>query len=77
MDGAIRVPREALALAGDIDLPVPKDDFIKLVEMCIKFGCFEFQVEEYTQINGLAMGSPMSAVLANLYMEKSSTSYRS
>ena len=68
VDGAMRALRKVLDLA-DVELPVPKEDYIKLVGLCVKFGSFEFQGEEYTQINGLAMGSPLSAVLANLYME--------
>ena len=59
--------REVLDLVGDVDLPVPKDDYLRLVELCIKFGNFEFQGDEYVQVNGPAMGSSLSAVLANLY----------
>lgn len=32
-------------------------------------GFFEFAGEEYQQISGLAMGSPLSAVLACLFLE--------
>ena len=67
--GAMQALREVLDLVGDVDLPVPKDDYLRLVELCIKFGNFEFQGDEYVQINGLAMGSPLSADLAYLYME--------
>lgn len=69
VDGAMQALKEVLDLVEDIELPVPKDDYIKLVELCVNFGNFEFQGDEYVQINGLAMGSPLSAVLANLYME--------
>ena len=54
--GAMQALREVLDLVGDVDLPVPKDDYLRLVELCIKFGNFEFQGDEYVQINGLAMG---------------------
>ena len=66
---AMQALREVLNLMGDVELPVPKDDYLGLVELCIKFGSFEFQGDEYVQINGLAMGSPLSAVLADLYIE--------
>ena len=69
IDGAIRALKEVLDLTDDIELPVRKADYIRLVELCVNFGSFEFQGEEYVQVNGLAMGSPLSAVLANLYME--------
>ena len=67
--GAMPALSEVLNLMGDVEPPVPKDDYLGLVELCIKFGSFEFQGDEYVQINGLAMGSPLSAVLADLYME--------
>ena len=68
IDGAMRALQEVLQIGEDIELPIPKEDYVRLVELCIKFGCFEFQ-GEFTQINGLAMGSPLSAVFVNLYME--------
>ena len=37
--------------------------------MCVRFGSFTYNEKEYFQHEGLAMGSPLSAVLANLYME--------
>ena len=37
--------------------------------LCVRFGVFTFNGEEYVQHKGLAMGSPLSAVLASLYME--------
>ena len=43
IDGAIRALREALDLEEDIKLPIPKDDYVRLVELCLTFGCFEFQ----------------------------------
>ena len=65
----MRALKEVLDMMGNIELPVPKDDYVMLVGLCVKFGNFEFQGDEFAQINGLAMGSPLSAVLANLYME--------
>ncbi|XP_069971649.1 uncharacterized protein [Penaeus vannamei] len=53
----------------DEELPLPKDHFISLVKLCVDFGFFEFAGEEYQQISGLAMGSPLSAGLACLFME--------
>ncbi|XP_076037070.1 uncharacterized protein LOC143022641 isoform X2 [Oratosquilla oratoria] len=42
---------------------------MKLVSMCVNFGSFTFEGEEFLQHNGLAMGSPLSAVAACLFME--------
>ena len=50
-------------------LPVPKEDYLKLVSICMSFGGFKFYNEEYFQHSGLAMGSPLSPVAACLYME--------
>ena len=53
----------------DDDLPLPRQDFIDMVALCVGFGAFTFNNQEYVQHKGLAMGSPLSAVLANLFME--------
>ena len=69
VDGAMAAASRALTNASDEDLPVPKEDLLKLVSLCVSFNGFTFENNEYQQINGLAMGSPLSAVLACLYME--------
>ena len=50
-------------------LPLPKNDFLELIEMCVRFNTFEYNNREYRQKYGMAMGSPLSAVLACLFME--------
>ena len=69
IDGAINAARRAVDILHDDDLPVPKDDFIKLVELCVRYGLFEFDGNVYEQIEGLSMESPLSPVLACLFME--------
>ena len=54
---------------GQENLPLPRDDFLELVELCVRFGVFEFEGEHWVQLEGLAMGSPLSAILAQLVME--------
>ena len=51
------------------DLPLPKEHFLKLVELCQDFQAFSYGEEEFAQVNGLAMGSPLSPVAARLCME--------
>jgi len=41
----------------------------KLVETCLKFMFFSFQGQLYEQTCGVAMGFPLSLVVANLFME--------
>ena len=69
IQGAIEAIKRALDANPDTQLPVPKQDFIRLVRLCVEFGAFEFEGMEYKPINGLAMGSPLSPVLACLFME--------
>ena len=44
-------------------------DIILLLEFCLKNTYFSFQAQFYEQVEGAAMGSPVSPFVANLYME--------
>ena len=44
-------------------------DSIFLLEFCLKNTYFSFQDQFYEQVEGAAMGSPVSPIVANLYME--------
>ena len=44
-------------------------DIILLLEFCLKNTYFSFQDQFYEQVEGAAMGSPISPIAANLYME--------
>ena len=45
------------------------DDIILLLEFCLKNSYFSFQGQFFEQDEGAAMGSPVSPIVANLYME--------
>lgn len=45
------------------------DDIITLLDRCLKCTYFLFQDKYYLQIHGAAMGSPVSLIVCNLYME--------
>ena len=45
------------------------DDIILLLEFCLKNTYFSFQGQFFEQVEGVAMGSPVSPIVANLYME--------
>ena len=45
------------------------DDIIPLLEFCLKNTYFSFQGQFFEQVEGAAMGSPVSPIVANLYME--------
>ena len=44
-------------------------DIILLLEFCLKNTYFSFQGQFYEQVEGAAMGSTVSPIVANLYME--------
>ena len=45
------------------------DDIILLLEFCLKNTYFTFLGQFFEQVEGAAMGSPVSPIVANLYME--------
>ena len=45
------------------------DDIILLLEFCLKNTYFSFQGHFFEQVEGVAMGTPVSPIVANLYME--------
>ena len=68
---AVDVIRELLR--DDEDLvtrtPMSPDRIGELLELCLRSTYFSYNGEFYEQSEGAAMGSPVSAVVANLYME--------
>ena len=42
---------------------------ISLLEFCLRSTCFVFQGKYYEQVEGVAMGSPLSAIVANIFMK--------
>ena len=48
-------------------IPIPQ--LVELTELCLRSSYFQFQDTYYEQIEGAAMGSPLSPIVANLYME--------
>ena len=48
---------------------IPTEKFIKLLESTLTNCIFCFNMKFYKQLQGAAMGSPVSPVIANIYME--------
>ena len=44
-------------------------DLCTLVELCLKSTYFQFGKSFYEQVEGAAMGSPLSPIVANIFME--------
>ena len=61
-------------LANDQDLhkrtTMSVNQIIKLLEFCLNSTSFVYQGQFYQQIEGAAIGSPLSPIVANIYMEK-------
>ena len=61
-------------LANDQDLhkrtTMSVNQIIKLLEFCLNSTSFVYQGQFYQQIPGPAMGSPLSPIVANIFMEK-------
>ena len=53
----------------NLNLPIPCEVFIDLIELCVTDDLFECQGEFYQQKYGMSMGNPLSPVLCNLFME--------
>ena len=71
VDEAIAEISRRLKEDGDLidRTPIPADDICSLVELCLKSTYFQFGSEFYEQIEGAAMGSPLSPIVVNIYME--------
>ena len=48
---------------------IPVEDIVDLLDFCLSITNFKYNNTHYQQIFGTAMGSPVSAVMANLVME--------
>ena len=51
-----------------VNTKLSRHEFKRLLELCTKDMHFSFNEEIYKQINGVAMGSPLGPVLANIFM---------
>ena len=49
---------------------ISSKEISSLVEICLRSTFFTFRGSIYEQMEGVAMGSPLSPVVTNLFMEK-------
>ena len=71
MDKALTVIKKRLEEDDTLNArtPLSPDDIITLLDNCLKCTYFLYKGEYYLQIHGAAMGSPVSPIVCNLYME--------
>ena len=71
LDHALKVVEQRLmedhTLQERTTIPVPH--LVQLTELCVRSTYFSFQNRFYKQKDGAAMGSPLSPIIANLFME--------
>ena len=71
VDEALHVISQRLQQDGTLkdrtSIPIP--DLCALVELCLKSTYFQFGESFYEQVEGAAMGSPLSPIVANVFME--------
>ena len=51
------------------ELPLPKDDIMDLLKLCLTCSFFQYNDKHYEQLHGTAMGSPVSGVGAEIVMQ--------
>ncbi|CAF2071453.1 unnamed protein product [Rotaria magnacalcarata] len=52
------------------NIPFSREQMKKLLELSVRDAPFRFQNKIYKQIDGVAMGSPLAAILANLWLQR-------
>ena len=52
-----------------VTLPLPTDDIMDLLNLCLTSTYFQYNGKHYKQLHGTAMGSPVSVVVAEIVMQ--------
>ena len=53
---------------NEIATTIPRDDMKSLLSLCTSKSCFLFNDTLYEQTDGISMGSPLSPVMAHIFM---------
>ena len=52
-----------------VELPLPTDDIMDLLNLCLTSTYFQYNGKHYKQLHGTAMGSPVSVVVAEIVLQ--------
>ncbi|CAB4041662.1 Hypothetical predicted protein, partial [Paramuricea clavata] len=66
---SIKSVKESLTNYSD-ELPIPKEEVIDLLILCLQSTFFQYERNLYQQLHGTAMGSPVSVVVAEIVMQR-------
>ena len=71
VEEALAIIREKLENDEDLEerTPIPVNNIMELVTFCLRNAYFQLENQIYQQVDGLAMGSALSPVVSNIYME--------
>ena len=67
LDETIDIALDKLYSLSDLPVTLPRAALQKLLEFATKKSHFLFDSQYYEQIDGVAMGSPLGPVLANIF----------
>ena len=72
VDGACNIAKERLVLDNTLHLrtTLSPENIYDLLKLCLTTTCFQWREKFYEQTRGAPMGSPLSPVRANLFMEE-------
>ena len=65
---ALQCTETAIRQSTD-SLPLPTDDIMDLLNICLTSTYFQYNGKHYKQLHGTAMGSPVSVVIAEIVMQ--------
>ena len=61
---------ETAILQSTDPLPLPTEDIMDLLNLCLTSTYFQYNGKHYKQLHGTAMGSPVSVVVAKIVMQR-------
>ena len=56
-------------LSSTVELPLPTDDIMDLLNLCLTSTYSQYNGKHYKQLHGTAMGSPVSVAVAEIVMQ--------